>query len=255
MSAKVRINRYLAAAGFGSRRKCEELIRQGLVSVNGCAVDALARMVETETDVIAVGGRAVSSVEAARVLVLKKPIGVLCTVSDSFRRRTVIDIARECGYTERLFPVGRLDLNTSGILILTNDGDLAYRLTHPRFKIEKTYRVVIAGTITEETVGRISAGIDLNGQATRPCAITVDARGDQTTTLTVVLGEGRKRQIRRMFARFGHKVIELERTAIGDLKFADLAPGSMRPLSGREEDRLRELAGLAREGKEKPVCQ
>jgi len=255
MSAKVRINRYLAAAGFGSRRTCEELIRHGLVSVNGSTITNLASIVDSETDSIAVDGRPVSKMDTVQVLVLRKPVGVLSTVRDGFSRKTVIDIAKEHGYTERLFPVGRLDLNTSGILILTNDGDLAYRLTHPRFKIEKTYRVLVEGAIAEETVAKIAAGVDLNGYATRPCRITILARQDQTTTLRVLLLEGRKRQIRRMFARFGHRVIDLERTALGDLEFDDVAPGSMRPLSEHEERRLRELAGLVQEGKEKPVCQ
>jgi 23S rRNA pseudouridine2605 synthase len=244
MSPKVRINRFLAAAGFGSRRKCEELIREGLVSVNGKKLTTLASIVDPETDAIIVDGKPASKTNAIRVLVLNKPVGVLSTVSDSFKRKTVIDIAREHGYTERLFPVGRLDLNTSGILILTNDGDLAYRLAHPRYKVEKTYHVTIEGAIAEETVRRIAAGIDLDGYTTRPCEITILEREDGRTELSVRLHEGRKRQIRRMFASFGHTVIDLERTALGDLAFNDLAPGAMRPLSAREERRLRELTGL-----------
>ncbi len=255
MSAKIRINRYLATAGFGSRRKCEELITSGLVSLNGKTLQSLASSIDPNVDSITVGGRPISKMDAARLLVLRKPVGVLSTVKDSFGRKTVIDIAKEHGYTERLFPVGRLDLNTSGILILTNDGDLAYRLTHPRFKIEKTYRVTIEGALSEEVIAKITSGIDLNGYATRPCEITIIAHGVATTTIEVLLREGRKRQIRRMFAAFGHKVIDLERTALGDLAFDDLAPGVMRPLTEREERRLRELAGLAREGKEKSACQ
>jgi len=250
MSAKVRINRYLAAAGFGSRRKCEDLIRRGLVSINGEAVDNLATIVDPEADSIAVDGRVVGRAVPAKVFILNKPVGALSTVTDSFGRRTVIDLVREHGIMERLFPVGRLDLDTSGVLILTNDGDLAYRLTHPRFKIEKTYRVTVEGRVTDETVSRIAGGVDLDGYTTKPCAVAVIVRGEDSTTLEVRLMEGRKRQIRRMFARFGHRTVELARTALGDLAFSDVAPGRIRALTNREERRLRELAGLSREGEE-----
>jgi pseudouridine synthase len=250
MSAKVRINRYLASAGFGSRRKCEDLIRQGLVSINGKAVEKLATIVDPDADSIAVGGRVVGRAVPAKVFILNKPVGVLCTVTDSFDRKTVIDLVRERGIMERLFPVGRLDLDTSGLLILTNDGDLAYRLTHPRFKIEKTYRVTVAGRVTKETVSRIASGVDLGELTTKPCTVAVIARGGDSTTLEVRLTEGKKRQIRRMFARFGHRTEELTRTALGDLAFSDVAPGRMRALTNREERRLRELAGLSREGEE-----
>ena len=250
MSAKVRINRYLAFAGLGSRRKCEDLIRRGIVSVNGRALTDLATIVDPGTDSITVDGRVIVQGGTTRVLVLNKPVGVLSTVTDSFERKTVIDIAREHGIAERLFPVGRLDLDTSGILILTNDGDLAYRLTHPRYKIEKTYRVTVEGTLADETASKISKGIQLGGYMTRPCVVSFLRRGATTTTVEVRLMEGRKRQIRRMFALFGHRTTELVRTAIGDLTFEDIAPGEMRALSEREERRLRELAGLAREGEE-----
>jgi 23S rRNA pseudouridine2605 synthase len=255
MSAKVRINRYLASAGFGSRRKCEELIRRGVVSLNGKALTDLATIVDPDTDSIVVDGRVAARSVETRVLVLNKPVGVLSTVTDSFNRKTVVDIAREHGIVERLFPVGRLDLDTSGILILTNDGDLAYRLTHPRFKIEKTYRVTVEGALTDETASRISNGIELDGYVTKPCVVSILRRGGGTTTVEVRLMEGRKRQIRRMFALFGHRTTELARTALGDLAFEDVAPGAMRALSEREERRLRELAGLARKGEENPICQ
>jgi pseudouridine synthase len=255
MSAKVRINRYLAAAGFGSRRKCEDLVRRGLVSINGEAVENLATIVDPDVDSIAVDGRVVDRTVPAKVFILNKPVGVLSTVTDSFGRKTVIDLVREQGIMERLFPVGRLDLDTSGILILTNDGDLAYRLTHPRFKIEKTYRVTVEGRVMEETTSRIARGVDLGGYTTKPCTVAIVGRGKDTTTLEVRLMEGRKRQIRRMFAGFGHKTVELARTALGDLEFSDVAAGGIRALTKREERRLRELAGLSREGEETASCR
>jgi 23S rRNA pseudouridine2605 synthase len=250
MSDKVRINRWLASAGIGSRRKCDELIRAGLVSVNGETLTRLGALVDPRLDSIAVEGRVIARADAPVVLVINKPLGVLSTVTDSFNRRTVIDLARESGFLERLYPVGRLDLDTSGILLLTNDGDLAYRLTHPRFKIEKTYRLTVDGTVGRDTIAAIESGVELDGYRTKPCAAAIVGRGRESTTLEVRLTEGRKRQIRRMFALFGHQTIELARTALGDLRFEDLAPGAMRPLSEGEERRLRELAGLTRKGEE-----
>ena len=250
MSAKVRINRRLASAGVGSRRKCDDLIRAGLVSVNGETLTRLGVFVDPDLDSIAVEGRVVAPAGGPRVLVLNKPTGVLSTVTDSFKRKTVIDLAREHGFPERLFPVGRLDLDTSGILLLTNDGDLAYRLTHPRFKIEKTYRLIVDGMVADDTIAAIESGVEIDGYRTKPCTVAIVKRGRAATTLEVRLTEGRKRQIRRMFGLFDHRTIELARTALGDLRFDDVVPGAMRLLSEREERRLRELAGLAREGEE-----
>ena len=240
----MRINRFLAAAGLGSRRKCEELIRKGVVFVNARRVETLSLTIDPEKDSVTVLGKPVTVPTATVVLVLNKPVGVLSTVTDSFDRKTVIDTAREKGYEDRLFPVGRLDLDTSGLLILTNDGDLAYRLTHPRFKIEKTYRVTVEGNISDEAVSRIASGIKTDDFVTQPCEVKVTARKGGKSELTVTLREGMKRQVRRMFALFGHKVIALHRTTLGDLEFKDLKLGEIRPLTKREERRLRELTGL-----------
>lgn len=245
MSNKVRINRFLANAGLGSRRKCEGLIRSGLVQVNGIAVDRLGMLIDPVEDSVVVEGRSLAQPERRIVLVLDKPEGVLCTVTDSRNRQTVIDIAREKGYMERIYPVGRLDLDTTGVLLLTNDGDLAYRLTHPRFKVEKTYRVIVEGGIEEAAISEIAAGIKLGGYVTRPCSIKVLSKEHGNTTLEVKIREGRKRQIRRMFAHFGHSVVKLRRVAIGDLKFDDLEEGEVRKLRPEEENLLRKLAGLA----------
>jgi 23S rRNA pseudouridine2605 synthase len=250
MNAKVRINRWLASAGVGSRRKCDALISAGHVSVNGETLTRLGVLVDPDLDSIAVEGRIVARPVAPMVLVLNKPTGVLSTVTDSFGRRTVIDLARENGFAERLYPVGRLDLDTSGILLLTNDGDLAYRLTHPRFKFAKTYRLTVEGCVGDDTIAAIESGVELGGYRTQPCTLAIVGRGRGTTTLEVRLTEGRKRQIRRMFELFDHRTIELARTALGDLYFEDLAPGAMRLLTEREERRLRELAGVTREGEE-----
>lgn len=245
MKRLMRINRYLAAAGFGSRRACDELIRRGDVSLNGERVVSLSVLVDPERDEVTVGGAVVEGAEPTVLLVLDKPAGVMSTAIDTHGRRTVIDIAREAGYTERLYPVGRLDLDTSGIIIVTNDGDLAYRLTHPRYKVEKTYRVVVRGAVGKDAVERLEEGVEIGGYRTQPCAVRVIGSRRDATELEVRLKEGRKRQIRRMFKLFEHEVVELRRIAIGDLEFGDLETGGIRPLTREEEKRLRELSGLA----------
>jgi 23S rRNA pseudouridine2605 synthase len=245
MKRLLRINRYLAAAGFGSRRACDELIRSGDVRINGEKVASLSVLVDPDSDRVTVNGVKVGGIEPPVLLVLNKPVGVMSTAIDTHGRRTVVDIAREAGYTERLFPVGRLDLDTSGIIIVTNDGDLAYRLTHPKYKVEKTYRAVVRGVVKRETVDELAGGLEIDGFTTLPCAVRVLERNRDSTEVEVRLKEGRKRQIRRMFRLFGHEVIELRRIAVGDLAFDDLDTGGIRPLTEEEEKRLRELSGLA----------
>ncbi len=239
-----RINRFLAEAGLGSRRKCEKLVSEGRVKVNGEAVEKLAMLI-SDGDEVTVDGRRVSVSEDRVTLVLNKPKGVLSTVKDDLGRKTVSDIAREKGWKQRLFPVGRLDMDTTGILILTNDGDLAYRLTHPKHKIEKRYRVTVEGTVGDETAGKIASGVDIGGYITRPCAVRIIERGGGSTVLEVTLSEGKKRQIRRMFAAAGYKVVALARVALGGIEFDDLEPGGLRPLSEQEEKSIREMTELS----------
>ena len=245
MKRHVRINRFLAAAGFGSRRACDELIRRGGVQVNGEPVVSLSTLVDPDVDTVTVDGVEVRGSEPSLLLVLNKPVGVLSTAVDTHGRRTVIDIAKDAGYEQRLYPVGRLDLDTSGLILITNDGDLAYRLTHPRYKVEKTYEVVVRGAIDDETVGRIAGGVDIGGYRTQPCAVRITERDPESSGVEIRIKEGRKRQIRRMFKASGHDVLELRRTAIGGLTFDDLDKGEIRPLTDEEEKRLRVLAGLA----------
>ena len=251
MGEKIRINRYLAASGFGSRRSCEDLVIRGRVFMNGERISDLATLVEPGVDMVTVDGAPADAREKPVVLVLNKPVGVLSTVRDSFKRRTVIDLAREHGHTGRVFPIGRLDLDTSGILLLTNDGRLAHRLMHPRFKIEKTYRVTVEGDVGGESLARIAKGVALDGAITMPCGVRVLQRRAGTTVLEIKLKEGRKRQIRRMLSTCGHRVLALHRKALGSLEFRDCAPGAIRPLTARELARLRSLAGLTDRAEEK----
>ncbi len=244
MSPRMRINRFLASAGIGSRRRSEDLIREGRVQINGETVSELARFIETESDIVTLDGNRVDEVTGKMILVINKPFGVLSTVSDDRGRKTVISLARETGFKERLFPVGRLDMDTTGILLLTNDGDLAYRLTHPRFKIEKRYLVIVEGIIKDGAVEAVKAGVDLGDFVTMPCAVEVMGRSDGTSTLEIRLKEGKKRQIKRMFSAAGHPVLELKRVALGDLEFSDLKEGDIRRLTEEEEFMLREQTGL-----------
>ncbi len=244
MKGLLRINRYLAAAGFGSRRSCDELIRKGDVRINGEKVVSLSTLVDPENDRVTVNGVDAEGIEPPVLLVLNKPVGVMSTAVDTHGRRTVIDVAREAGYRERLFPVGRLDLGTSGIIFITNDGDLAYRLTHPRYKVEKTYRAVVGGSVNDETVEALERGVDIGGSKTQPCTVAIIGERGDGTEIEIRLKEGRKRQIRRMLRLFGHDMITLRRVAVGDLTFDDLDTGCIRPLTGEEEKRLRELSGM-----------
>ncbi|MBN1885641.1 MAG: rRNA pseudouridine synthase [Candidatus Krumholzibacteriota bacterium] len=244
MSGPVRINRFLASAGLGSRRSCEELIRHGRVTVNGRAVEGLGDTVDPERDLVTVDGTRVEIGESTVVLVLNKPTGVLSTVEDTHGRATVIDIAREAGWTARVFPVGRLDKETSGVILLTNDGELTHRLTHPRYKVEKTYRVVVEGDINDESVASVAAGVRTRELVTMPCRVTVISRGGGESELEVTISEGKKRQVRRMFAAVGHAVKRLHRSTIADLAFEDVASGAIRPLTAEEEKKLRDLTGL-----------
>jgi pseudouridine synthase len=245
MTTKVRINRYLARAGFGSRRRCEELVRRGSVSVNGTCIDSLSVTIDPERDTVAVDGKTIVEFEKTVILAMNKPPGVISSVTDPFKRKTVIDIAHEHGYTERLFPVGRLDFDTTGILLLTNDGEVANRLMHPRHGIEKTYRVVVEGKVSRGTVSRIAGGIKTADFTSQPCRVKIVKQSGRNTELEVTLKEGKKRQVKRMFEIVHHPVIELHRAAIGGITFKDIPAGCVRPLHRDEEKKLRELIDLS----------
>jgi pseudouridine synthase len=245
MSPRMRINRFLASAGIGSRRRCEDLISEGRVQINGETISGFAIFIDTDSDKVTVDGMAVGKAGDSVILVVNKPPGVLSTVSDDRGRKTVIGLAKEMGYGERLFPVGRLDMNTTGLLLLTNDGDLAYRLTHPRYKIDKKYVVTVEGLITDREIESIRSGIDLGDYMTMPCGVRLIGRSGNSSMVEIVLKEGKKRQIRRMFSNTGHKVLKLRRVALGNLEFSDLEEGEIRPLTEKEEARLRELTGLS----------
>jgi pseudouridine synthase len=225
-----RLNRYLAGAGVASRRAVEEHIRAGRVTVNG-TVAGLATRVGPDDDV-RLDGRPVSR-RPFRTVLLHKPAGVVTTAQDTHGRPTVVSLV---GGDERLFPVGRLDLETTGVLLLTNDGDLAHRLMHPGHEVEKEYRATVEGEPGPEALGRLRQGIVLEDGMTAPAAVRLEA----ANVVRLTIHEGRNRQVRRMLAAVGHAVVELERVRYAFLTADGLAPGAWRQLADDELRRLRD---------------
>ncbi len=240
--AGMRLNRYLAACGLGSRRHCEELIAAGRVRVNGQAAHFGMRV--GDDDSVQVDDAPVTPPTPRVVWMLHKPRGVVCTADDPQGRPTVLDLAREHGVRERLFPVGRLDLDTTGLLLLTNDGDLSHRLTHPSMGVEKEYEATVASRPSDPTLQRLRRGVTLEDGPSAPCDATCESQGTRHV-VRLVLHEGRKRQVRRMLAAVGHPVIALHRTRVGRVRLGDLEPGSLRRLEAEESRALIDSCGAS----------
>jgi 23S rRNA pseudouridine2605 synthase len=228
----MRLAKYLATAGVASRRASEEIVRAGRVAVDGDVVTDPARDV-TYSDHVAVDGRPVSVAAPARVVyALNKPAGVVSTARDPQGRPTVVTMVPQ---TERLYPVGRLDIDTTGLILLTNQGDLAHRLTHPSFEVEKTYRATVGGPAVEERVlQRLREGVELEDGRTSPARV----RRISADTIEITIHEGRKRQVKRMCVAVGHPVKRLERVAFGPLELGDLRQGRWRRLTDAEIEAL-----------------
>jgi len=231
MSAE-RLHKVMAKAGVASRRRSEELILRGMVKVDGRIVRELGLKVDPNVNTIEVMGKPIVAEAPRSYLVMNKPKGYLTTVVDPFGRPTVMKLLAKDEST--LFPVGRLDLNSEGLLLLTNDGDLAYRLTHPKHKVHKTYLVVVRGLPNTESIWKLRQGVELEDGKTRPATVRIIERGVGKALLEIVIGEGKKRQIRRMCQAIGHQVLSLQRVAIGPVKLGSLRPGQTRPLSSQE---------------------
>ncbi|MEJ5298276.1 MAG: pseudouridine synthase [Armatimonadota bacterium] len=228
-----RLQKVLAACGCGSRRECERFIVDGRVAVNGVVVTELGTRTDPERDRITLDGRPVQP-PPLRYIALYKPRGVASTRRDPHARRTVMDFLPPD--LQRLYPVGRLDVPSEGLVLLTNDGDLANRLTHPRYGVPKVYRVTVSGIVTNAEVEMLRRGMDLEDGRTLPAGVVVDARDlkEDRTRLEVVLTEGRKRIIRRMFEALGHETLRLKRMAIGPVTLRGLRPGEWRELTPEE---------------------
>lgn len=227
----MRINKYIANAGIASRRKADELIKAGKVKVNGKVMSQPGYDV-ADSDEVLVEGKPVQSTENKVYYAMNKPLGVITSVNDDRGRMTVVDIISDV--EERVFPVGRLDYNTSGLLLLTNDGDFANRIMHPGRRVDKTYRVRVAGNISKMKISVLRAGVRLGKFKTSPARVDVITWNRHSMILEVTIHEGKNRQIRRMFEAVGYPVQELERISIGNMKLGHLKPGQYRKLSRRE---------------------
>jgi pseudouridine synthase len=236
----VRLNKYLAAAGVASRRKCDELIQAGLIRINGKSGDFTGIQVDPEKDLIEYKGARIKQPEQKKYIIINKPSGYVSTCADDKGRDTVMDIIK--GYPYRLFPVGRLDFDTEGLLILTNDGDLAYRLTHPKHDIEKKYFAKINGNLTPEKIDLLENGVILDGKPAKS-KITVLRANERRAELHITILEGRNRQIRRMMEAAVLQVEYLKRISVGSLLLNELKPGEYREMTKKEYDDLKKMAG------------
>lgn len=236
-----RLHKVLAAAGVASRRASEELIEQGRVSVNGVVIRRQGSRVDATSDVIHIDGERLILDESLRYFVVNKPRGVLSTMSDDRGRRSLAELMPG---NERVFHVGRLDAESEGLLLLTNDGELAHRLTHPSFGVTKTYICQVEGRATSRTVAELVSGVDLeDGRAVADKARVREVHG-RSSMVEIVLHSGRKHIVRRMLAKVGHPVQRLVRTKFGPLRLHDMAPGAVRPLTRQEVGQLYRAAGL-----------
>lgn len=237
-----RLQKVLSQAGVASRRAAERLIADGRVTVNGKTVHEMGTKADADTDDIRVDGRRLHAPERKRYILLNKPAGYVSTRSDPQRRRTVIDLL--AGVREYVYPVGRLDYDTEGLLLLTNDGDLAARLTHPRHGVERCYEARVAGMPDADALRQLREGIPLDGRRTLPAdaAVLNDRRGQREGVVQLTIREGRNRQVRRMLEAVGHPVRELTRTRIGPLSDRRLKPGAWRDLTADEITTLQALA-------------
>ncbi len=234
----MRLQKYLAQSGVASRRAAEKLIAEGHVSVNGEKVTQMGVQV-AENDRVAVDGKLVHLEEEKHYLLYYKPIGEVTTVQDPEGRPTVLDKFRD--YPVRLVPAGRLDFDSEGLLLLTNDGDVIQRVLHPSHEVEKSYLTKVSNHLTQEELHRLKSGVMLDGRMTSPARLRVIKEETFSTTVLVSIHEGRNRQVRRMFEAVGHQVVALKRVRFGPLQLGDLRRGCWRYLTDEEVQRLKEL--------------
>ncbi len=242
------MQKYLADRGVCSRRKAESLILAGRVTVNGVAVTVLGSKVDPNTDQVAVDQEMVSATQKLRYLLLYKPTGYICSVKDERGRRTVLDLLPEV--KERVYPVGRLDYDTSGLLLLTNDGDLTACLLHPSYEVNKTYRAVVKGCPTVQALNKLKQGIRLQDGLTAPAKVKL-LRREENALIELTIHEGRNRQVRRMLEAVGYPVLHLKRVRFAFLDLTGLHPGEWRDLTAAEIQQLKRISA----GQEEPGIQ
>jgi len=228
----VRLNKYIASCGAASRRGADTLVEVGKVTVNGCVVKTHGMDIDVHKDTVCVDGVILRPEQKKVYIMLNKPAGVLSTCRDDRGRKTVLDIVHDVD--ERLFPVGRLDYDTEGMLLLTNDGDFAYQCTHPKHEQDKTYYAEVNGELTSTALSTLEQGVIIDGRITSKAKIKVLNKSGNQTKLQITIHEGRNRQVRKMFEAVGCHVSYLKRTAIGNLTIGNLALGQWRYLTGKD---------------------
>lgn len=233
-----RLQKFMASCGVASRRKCEEIILAGKVKVNGTLVRELGVKVDPSKDKVEYEGKVINKEENKVYIMLNKPEGYITSVKDEKGRKTILDIVK---VKERIYPVGRLDYDSSGLLILTNDGDMYNKIIHPRVEITKKYIVVVEGEFKERELKKFRSGVDIGGYITAPAEIKVLKFEDNKTTIEVGIHEGKNRQIRRMCSALNHNVLALKRVAVGNIKLGKLRRGEYRSLTKEELNYIREL--------------
>jgi pseudouridine synthase len=238
----IRINKYLSLCGITSRRGADALISEGKVTINDHTLEERGAVVDTERDVVKVDGAEARPVDEKVYVLLNKPAMTMTTIHDPFKRRTVVDCLK--GLRQRVYPVGRLDYDAEGVLLLTNDGDLAYRLAHPRYQVPKIYEALVVGRFTQESVDRIKRGIKLEDGATGHARVSILSYSADQTRLRLILTEGRKREVKQLCKLVGHPVKWLRRVEFAGIQLKQLKPGQFRQLTRSEIDRLHQLVGL-----------
>jgi len=235
---QIRLQKFLADNGIASRRKCEELIMQGMIRVNGEQINTLGTKIDPNKDIVEFNGKQIkNSKKEYTYILLNKPIDYVTTVKDQFNRKTVLDLVKT---SKRLVPVGRLDMYTSGAIILTDDGDFVYKVTHPKHEIEKTYNVTVVGIVTKDDIKKLEEGVDIGDFVTNKANVKILKTDEEKnlSRLQITIHEGKNRQVRRMCEAIGKKVLSLHRSKIGNISVKDLKLGTWRYLRKSEIDNL-----------------
>ncbi len=233
-----RLQKFMASCGVASRRKCEEIITAGRVKVNDVAVTELGHKVDPDKDTVYVDNKIINIEENKVYIALNKPEGIVCTVKDEKDRKTILDLVKT---KERIYPIGRLDYDTSGLIILTNDGDIYNRVIHPRQAINKVYIALLEGCASEEEISNFCNGIDIDGYITAKANFEMNKRIGFNSKVTITIHEGKNRQIRRMCDAIGHPVIALKRVSVGEIKLGNMEKGEWRNLTEEEIKYLKNL--------------
>ena len=235
----IRLQKYLAMCGIASRRAAEKIILEGRVAVNGEIITEMGVQVDENSDTVTVDGRIIHPEEEKHYIAYNKPVGEVTTVSDPEGRVTVMD--KFLDYPVRLFPVGRLDYDSEGLLLLTNDGDMMNRVLHPSHEVIKTYWTKVSNHVSQEEIRALRKGVMVDGKLTSPASVRLIRENTFDTVLLIGIHEGRNRQVRKMAEAIGHKVVSLRRVGFGPVSLGDLPTGMWRPLTKEEISRLKEL--------------